>query len=62
MVGSTVTLTKTKSLTLSTAWQQVATTLVPTQPGSSTLDYAAYVSKAAVGPCFYADDASITKS
>jgi hypothetical protein len=47
------------SVTLSTAWQPVTVTYAPVSPGSSTLDFNAYVSKALPGTCFYADDASI---
>ena len=46
-------------VTLTTAWQQVIVTYVPVSPGS-TLDFQVYVPNAAVGTCFYADDASIT--
>jgi outer membrane biosynthesis protein TonB len=52
----------TASLTLSTAWQQLTLSYVPTAPGSSNLDFNAYESNAPVGTCFYADDASITLS
>jgi parallel beta-helix repeat protein len=58
-VGSTLTGTATTTVTLTSAWQQVSVTYVPSAPGSSTLDFNAYVSKAAPGVCFYADDASI---
>ena len=34
-------------------------TYVAASPGSSTLDFNAYVSSAAPGSCFYADDATI---
>lgn len=44
---------------LTTSWRKVAVTYTPASPGSSTLDYTAYVSGAAPGTCFYADDASI---
>jgi hypothetical protein len=43
---------------LTTSWQQVAVTNTVVSPGS-TLDYSAYVTNAAPGTCFYADDASI---
>jgi PKD repeat protein len=49
---------KTASIPLSTSWQQVTATLPISSPGSS-LDYNAYVTKAAPGTCFYADDAVI---
>jgi PKD repeat protein len=55
--GSTLA-TKTTSTTLSTDWQQVTATLPVTSPGSK-LDVNAYVSKAAPGTCFYADDIAI---
>jgi len=50
----------TTTVALSTAWQQVTVTDVPTAPGASTLDFNAYISSAPPGTCFYADDASIT--
>jgi hypothetical protein len=58
--GSTLVGTQTTLLTLSTSWQLVTATYAPAAPGVSTLDFNAYVSTAAVGTCFYADDASIT--
>ena len=50
----------TASLTLNTAWQLVTVAYDPIAPGTSTLDFNAYVSDAPSGTCFYADDASIT--
>ena len=50
----------TATLTLTTAWQPVTVTYDPVAPGTSTLDFNAYVSDAPTGTCFYADDASIT--
>ena len=50
----------TATITLSTTWQQVSIPYVPVAPGSS-LDYNAYVSSAAPGNCFYADDAVLTR-
>jgi hypothetical protein len=47
-------------LTLTTEWQLVSVSYDPVAPGRSTLDFNAYVSDAALGTCFYADDASIT--
>jgi len=35
---------------------------VPTAPGSSILDFNAYISATPVGTCFYADDATITRN
>jgi parallel beta-helix repeat protein len=56
--GSTLVGTATTLATLTTTWQQVGVTHTTVAPGSS-LDFNAYVSGAAVGTCFYADDASI---
>jgi len=47
------------TITLSTTWQQVSVTYVPVSPGSSFLDFQAYIASAAAGTGFYADDASI---
>jgi PKD repeat protein len=54
--------TATMLQTLSTVWQPVTVSYVPVAPGISTLDLTAYVSSAAPGTCFYADDASIAHS
>jgi PKD repeat protein len=43
---------------LTTSWQLVTVTLPVTRPGS-TFDFNAYISGAAPGTCFYADDATI---
>jgi parallel beta-helix repeat protein len=53
LVGSAL-----KQVTLTTSWQQVSISY--TAAAGSTLDYNAYVVKAAPGQCFYADDAAIT--
>jgi parallel beta-helix repeat protein len=58
--GATLMGSQTSSITLSTSWQQITVAYAPVSPGSSTLDFNAYVSSAAVGTCFYADDAVIT--
>jgi parallel beta-helix repeat protein len=58
--GSTLVGTATSQLTLSSTWQQVTLAYTPGAPGSSTLDLNAYVSAAAPGTCFYADDVSVT--
>ncbi len=50
------------TVTLTTAWQKVTVAIIPTSPGSSTLDFAGYVPSAPQGACFYADDASIVQS
>jgi hypothetical protein len=60
--GSTLLVAKTKSITLSTSWQLVTVTDVPTMPGTSTLDFMGIVLNAPVGTCFYADDMSIVLS
>ena len=60
--GSTLVGTGTAQVTLTTSWQQVSLSYAPAAPGVSTLDLNAYVSKAATGTAFYADDAAITTS
>jgi parallel beta-helix repeat protein len=57
--GSTLKGTAMMQVALTTSWRRVTVTYTPASPGSSTLDYTAYVSAAAPGICFYADDASI---
>jgi hypothetical protein len=57
--SSTVIGSKSASVVLSTAWQRVTVSYVPVAPPTN-LDFNAYVDNAAVGVCFYADDASIT--
>jgi len=56
-VGSQITVA-----TLGTSWQLVTVAYTPVQPGSSTLDFNAYVSSSPVGTCFYADDVVITSN
>jgi hypothetical protein len=58
--GSTLAGTATGTVTLTSSWQQVTVTYSPVSPGSSTLDFNAYVVKGAAGTSFDADDASIT--
>lgn len=58
--GSTLAGTATSTVTLTSSWQQVTVTYSPVSPGSSTLDFNAYVVKGAPGTSFDADDASIT--
>jgi parallel beta-helix repeat protein len=58
--GSTLAGTATSTVTLTSTWQQVTVTYSPASPGSSTLDFNAYVVKGAPGTSFDADDASIT--
>jgi hypothetical protein len=60
--GSTLLGQPLTQVTLTTTWQQVIVQYSPVSPGSSTLDFTAYVSNAPVGATFYADDASITLS
>ncbi len=50
------------TVVLSTGWQQVTVSYVPTVPGGSNLDLTAYTLNAPPGTCFWADDASITVS
>jgi parallel beta-helix repeat protein len=56
--GSTLVGTTTTLATLTTSWQKVSVTATVAVPGS-TLDFNAYISSAAPGTCFSADDASI---
>jgi parallel beta-helix repeat protein len=56
-VGPTLAGSAMTQVTLTTSWQQVTVTYRPASPGSSTLDYNAYVVGAAPGTCFFADDA-----
>jgi parallel beta-helix repeat protein len=53
--------TTTTQVTLTTSWQQVTVTYTAVSPGSSTLDFNAYLSSADAPPgtCFYADDAAV---
>lgn len=60
-VSSTLAGTATSTVTLTGAWQQVTVTYSPVSPGSSTLDFNAYVAKGAPGTSFDADDASLTR-
>ena len=55
LVGSAVTL-----VTLTTSWQPVSVDYTIVSPGSS-LDFNAYVTGAAPGTCFYADDVSVIR-
>jgi PKD repeat protein len=59
-VSGTEVATQQQTITLSTAWQQVSVTMVPTSPGQSTLDFICYVSGNLPGAYFLADDAAIT--
>ena len=61
--GATLLGTATTTATLTTSWQEVTATYTPVSPGSSTLDYNAYVpsAEAPPGPCFYADDAAMSQ-
>jgi hypothetical protein len=61
--GGTLLGTATTQITLSTSWQQVSVSYTVTSPGSSSLDFSAYLSSADAPPgtCFYADDVSIVQ-
>jgi parallel beta-helix repeat protein len=56
--GSTLVASANSQITLTTGWQQATLSYAIRSPGS-TLDFQAYVSNAAPGTAFYADDASI---
>jgi parallel beta-helix repeat protein len=57
--GSTLAGSTSAQFALTTTWQQVSVTHAVVAPGSSTLDFNAYVVKAAAGTGFYADDVTI---
>ncbi|HYM57163.1 MAG TPA: right-handed parallel beta-helix repeat-containing protein [Solirubrobacteraceae bacterium] len=59
--GGTLVGTGSREETLTTAWQKVTLTYAVTAPGS-TLDAQAYVTNAAPGTVFYADDVSILRA
>jgi hypothetical protein len=59
--GSTLSGSTTVLATLTTTWQQVTTTYVAADPGSSSFDLNGYTSAAPPGTCFYADDISVTR-
>jgi carbohydrate binding protein with CBM4/9 domain len=61
--GGTLLGTAQSQITLSTSWQQITVSYTVTSPGSTSLDFNAYLSSADAPPgaCFYADDASITQ-
>lgn len=60
--GSTKVSEKVVGVVLSTSWQQVSASLVPTSPGSTSIEFATAVYSAAAGSSYYADDASLTVS
>lgn len=60
--GSTKVSEKVVGVVLSTSWQQVSASLVPTSPGSTSIEFATAVYSAAAGSSYYADDASLTLS
>jgi hypothetical protein len=59
--GGTLVGTATAQVTLTTSWQQVTVSYTAASPGTTNLDFNAYLSStdAPPGTCFYADDASI---
>jgi PKD repeat protein len=57
--GTTLIGTATAQVKLAASWQQITVTYAPTAAGQSTLDFNAYVSNAAAGSSFYADDAAV---
>jgi parallel beta-helix repeat protein len=59
--GSTLVGTGTSQVKLTTSWQPITLTYTPVAPGVSTLDLNAYITKAAAGTGFYADDVAIYK-
>jgi PKD repeat protein len=61
--GTTLVGSRSTQVTLSTAWQLVSVTYTPVSPGSTNLDFNAYLPAASAPPgtCFYADDVVITR-
>ena len=59
--GGTLVGTATTQVTLTTSWQQVTVSYTVGSPGTTNLDFNAYLSSADAPPgtCFYADDVSI---
>lgn len=57
--GTTLTGSARTAVTLTTEWQPVTASYTAAAPGSSTLDFTAYMLGAPPGTCFYADDAVI---
>jgi hypothetical protein len=60
-VGSTLVGTATTQVTLTTSWQKVTVAYAIVSPGSSTLDFNAYVSSLGPSASFNADDLSIVR-
>jgi parallel beta-helix repeat protein len=62
--GASLVGTKSTQVTLTTSWQLVSVSYTPVSPGSSNLDFNAYLPAASAPPgtCFYADDAVITRA
>jgi PKD repeat protein len=58
-VGSTLVGTTTTQVTLTTSWQKVTVAGAIVSPGSSTLDFNAYVTSLGPSAAFYVDDLSI---
>ena len=61
-VGSNLVGTATTQVTLTTSWQNVTVADTTVSPGSSTLDFNAYVSSLGPSASFYADDVWISAS
>jgi hypothetical protein len=62
--GTTLLRSRIRKYTLTASWQLLNITHTPLSPGTSTLDLRVFVPRAYAPPgvCFYADDASITRS
>jgi PKD repeat protein len=62
--GTTLIRSRIRTYTLTTSWQLVTITHAPLSPGTSTLDLQLFLPRAQAPPgvCFYADDASVTRS
>lgn len=60
--GTTLAGNAVDQVTLTPAWRRVSVAYDAAAPGAGSLDLTAYVTNAAPGSCFYADDASLTFS
>jgi PKD repeat protein len=58
--GTTLAGSAVSQVTLASSWQRVSVSYDAVAPGSGSLDLTAYVTNAAPGTCYYADDVSVT--
>jgi PKD repeat protein len=62
--GTTLIRSRIRTYTLTASWQLVSVSHTPLSPGTSTLDFQLFLPRAQAPPgvCFYADDASVSRS